>query len=257
MKPQLIQSLGGASFAAALAASIALHLSTLAALSYFNGVSRIGDGRLRGNARLVVAVLADFKRADGETPVIAVVEVAPISLPAPSLALDRRLVAPDQVDAERPHPAEAQVSSTGVNHGHVAIRSDRPRSDFGPELEGDTLREFPAEVQGGVEVPRNLTVAYPPEALAAGREATVLLWAVVDADGKIEATHFIDGAAGFSEAVESALSDARFIPAMDNFKPIRYFVTLAFEFRIDSSASNTDARADNATTSRSANLAPR
>jgi len=33
MKPQLIQSLGGATFAAALAASIALHLSTLAALS--------------------------------------------------------------------------------------------------------------------------------------------------------------------------------------------------------------------------------
>jgi TonB family protein len=76
-------------------------------------------------------------------------------------------------------------------------------------------------------------VTYPTARLDGRREDTVLVWAIIDAEGAVEETHVVEGTPEFGEAVEATLAATRFIPARDAGKTIRFYVTLEFEFRIE------------------------
>lgn len=226
-----IRHLGGASLAAALCASIAVHLSALVLLTQIDGSPRAGHPLAPERRHTLEATLTaptDATPAITLTPIVAPVATDTPKPPQPVAMAERgnRQTKPNG-------PRAGEQSTTGLNRGHVVISDKRPRAEFGSEIEGEATAEFPAEVQGGVEIPPTLVVEYPPDALAEGREATVLVWVVVDAQGKVEAAHLVDGAPGFTEAVESALAGATFIPAMDNYKPIRFYATLSFDFRLD------------------------
>lgn len=226
-----IRHLGGASLAAALCASIAVHLSALVLLTQIDGSPRAGHPLAPERRHTLEATLTAPTDA---TPAITVTPiVAPVATDTPKPPQPVAMAERGNLQTKPSGPRAGEQSTTGLNRGHVVISNQLPRTQFGPDIEGEAIAEFPAEVQGGVEIPEKFEVEYPPDALTDGREATVLVWAVVDDQGKVEATHFVAGTPGFTEAVEAALATVRFIPAKNDNHPIRFFVTLSFEFRLD------------------------
>ena len=116
---------------------------------------------------------------------------------------------------------------------HVIVNDRVPRARFGEALEGDALAAFLTEVDAGVVLPERFDVPYPQAALAARKEGAVLVWAVIDDQGKVDDVHVVDGDAEFAEAVDAALRATRFGPARNLGQNVPFYVTLEFEFRID------------------------
>ncbi|HJL18805.1 MAG TPA: TonB-dependent siderophore myxochelin receptor MxcH [Sandaracinaceae bacterium LLY-WYZ-13_1] len=87
--------------------------------------------------------------------------------------------------------------------------------------------------------------AYPPQALEAGREASVLLELRVDAEGAVtEATVVEPAGHGFDESAREAARRFRFEPARQDGEPIAARIRFRYEFRLPSSgAEETDAGA--------------
>ena len=95
-------------------------------------------------------------------------------------------------------------------------------------------------MDAAVVVPDRFDVPYPAAALAARREGTVLAWAVIDDQGAVESITVVEGEPEFAEAVQSVLAKTRFIPAHDHGKTSRFYVTLEFDFRIETPGATGD-----------------
>src|SRR5262249_31402075 len=108
-----------------------------------------------------------------------------------------------------------------------------PRARFGEALDGDALAAFLTEVDAGVGLPERFSVAYPRAALAARKEGSVLVWAVIDDQGRVDSGHVVEGGPEFGEAGEAGLKATPFAPARNLGQPVPFYVTLEFEFRLD------------------------
>ena len=92
------------------------------------------------------------------------------------------------------------------------------------------MSEFPVEVDFPVRMNEAIRAQYPPAALAAGREDSVAVWIVVDAQGLPEEVLVTDGQEEFAAAVIAAVRAAHFVPARNNLVPIRFPLALEFRF---------------------------
>jgi outer membrane biosynthesis protein TonB len=137
-------------------------------------------------------------------------------------------------------PAEA-TGAGGPFGSRVVITDSVPRARFGEFLESENLAGFPPEIDQPVRIGKPLVVPYPPRALRERREDTVVLWAVVDADGIVEKFHFAEGTPEFVRAVTLALRTTRFVPAENNGSVIRFYILLELQFRIDARSGDASA----------------
>ena len=94
------------------------------------------------------------------------------------------------------------------------------------------MSEFPVEVDFPVRLSETVRAQYPPAALAAGREDSVAVWIVVDAQGVPEEVLVTDGQEEFAGAVIAAVRAAHFVPAQNNLAPIRFPLALEFRFAV-------------------------
>ncbi len=233
----------GARFGAALAVSVLVHLTTLAAFGDAIGGARSGafSWSARIDRPLELALSPPRVAAETEPRNAAVQAVSaakfsvaqPVAPPqsAPTVALQRA--------------AERVPERGGMGHGlmpHVIVNDRVPRARFGDALD-DALGEFPVEIDAAVVLPGKLEVPYPPAALAARRQDTVLVYAVIDPQGVVEETRVVEGTPEFAAAVEAALATMRFVPAHDHGQNIRFYVTLEFAFRIEGAGVTSDAPA--------------
>jgi len=101
------------------------------------------------------------------------------------------------------------------------------------EMLSRQLSEFPVEVDFPVRLTETIRAKYPPAALAEGREDSVAVWIVVDAQGAPAEIVVTDGQEEFASAVVEAVRSAHFVPARNNLEPIRYPIALEFRFAID------------------------
>ena len=115
---------------------------------------------------------------------------------------------------------------------------------LGEALQTRALFEFPAEIDTPVRSIGTVDVVYPPEALNEGREADVVAWVIVDANGQVEEISIPVGGPEFGEPVQNALLDAKFLPAQDRGQPIRYFTMLEFKFRVGTPAASAGTAPD-------------
>lgn len=127
-----------------------------------------------------------------------------------------------------PPPLLAVGGATDVR---IDGRSLEDRNRLG-ELLSRQMTEFPVEVDFPARVNEKIRARYPPAALAAGREDSVAVWIVVDAQGAPEEILVADGAEEFADAVVAAVKHARFVPAQNNLVPIRYPLALEFHFTV-------------------------
>ena len=115
----------------------------------------------------------------------------------------------------------------------VVVNDRVPRARFGEALDGDALAAFSTEVDVAVAIPERFDIPYPRAALAARKEGAVLVWAVIDDQGRVDDVHVVEGDPEFAAAVDAALRGTRFGPARNLGQNVPFYVTLEFEFRLD------------------------
>jgi len=216
----------------AFAASVAIHVSTFAALVGLDA----GPGTSPRSDATPIGPVLEARLVAVAPPVLAMTPVA-VSAPA---AFAAAAVASEATPASpglaRPSPGAPAGERSVVGWKPRVVVNDRvPRARFGEALENDALAAFLVEVDAGVGLPERFDVAYPRSALAARKEGSVLVWAVIDDHGGVDSVHVVEGDPEFAEAVEAALRAAQFAPARNLGQPVPFYVTLEFEFRLDAS----------------------
>lgn len=213
----------------ALAASVTVHGGILAftlAGSAHPGVAALAP-------RALVATFTPVQVAPAEPTVIA--SAAPSVLTTPAAAVPAPPAPPPAPAVPEPAAAAPRGQERGVAKLDVIAVPLADRNRLG-DLMARQLAEFPAEIDRPVRLDGKVVARYPPAALRAGREGSVAVWLVVDAEGLADEIQVLDGDEEFASEVVSALRATRFVPAEDNLKPIRYPLALEFDFRAGASS---------------------
>ncbi|MEO8345348.1 MAG: energy transducer TonB [Betaproteobacteria bacterium] len=106
------------------------------------------------------------------------------------------------------------------------------RDRLGDELMTKLVTQFPVEIEFPVRMKEKIVARYPPAALAAGREGSVAVWVIVDASGQAEEIQVTEGSEEFGNSVQEAIRAAHFLPAQNEMLPIRFPITLEFQFKL-------------------------
>ena len=219
----------------ALVASTVVH-SALVALP--RTVPGRGANLLPDRGVALQAVLAAPEDLQPDTTADRQPVVAPIEAPSPLQIAARDVPAtadvPPVPSGALAHPPAATPPLLGVGgFGEVNVDgvplADKDR--LGEALSRQ-MSEFPVEVDFPVRMNEAIRAQYPPAALAAGREDSVAVWIVVDAQGLPEEVLVTDGQEEFAGAVIAAVRAAHFVPARNNLLPIRFPLALEFRFAI-------------------------
>jgi TonB family protein len=169
---------------------------------------------------------------DRLAPALALAVASPLALP---LTARPPPVPPREVLWPLEHAPATPASRGAGGPGLVEARLLTDRARIGEVLERQ-ITEFPVEIGTPVRLSAPITVSYPPRLLAAGREDDVALWVVVDAEGRVEEVQVTDGSADFAGAAVAAVQAARFVPATNNRRPIRFPIALEFKFALPQGA---------------------
>ncbi len=147
--------------------------------------------------------------------------------PAPPAAAPAN---PAPATAEPRPPQAAEQASLTLGRIRAALSYSR-LSGLPEELVLRSQSEFLIEVDKLVRVARNPDVIYPPDALKARREGTVVAWLALDREGAVMETIIVSGEPEFAAAVEAALPTARFLPAENGGQTVPFYLIMTFEFR--------------------------
>ena len=224
--------------APAALASLSVHVAIAFALAAVVSLRPFAWGY--SNAALTVELVS--LPAKAEVPVAAVttpvpeVVSAPMTraeapaLPANPIPAATAPAAPAPVPVEPVPPRDAPQASLTLGQIRMA-ENYAGLSGLPEELVLRTQGEFLIEVDKLVRVVRNPEVVYPPDALKARREGTVVAWLALDREGAVMETIIVSGEPEFAAAVESALPTARFLPAENGGETVPFYLIMTFEFR--------------------------
>ncbi len=192
------------------------------------------------SAALTVELVSPPTKA--EVPVPAVTAPVPEVVSAPmtrtdatpspgnSISAATAPASPAPVPVEPAPPQDATQASLTLGHVRMA-ENYAGLSGLPEELVLRTQGEFLIEVDKLVRIARNPDLAYPPEALQAGRQGSVVAWLALDRDGAVTETIIVSGEPEFAAAVEAALPTARFLPAENIGETVPFYLIMTFEFR--------------------------
>jgi protein TonB len=213
-----------ASFAWALGASAAVHATLLVA-------PLLGGDGASGQRTLRPPPLSVALKAEPERALAAPGDAPSLTVPGPKVRAPVQTAAPRAVQPAAPPRAEPP-SQAGVPIG-ISVPGEPlvAMSRIGDELLQRNWNEFPVEVAWPVRV-HDVHARYPAGALHAAREGNVVLWIVVDAEGAVEEMQIAEGDEDFAKAAMDAVGAARFEPAKEDGKPIRYPIALEFRFEL-------------------------
>ena len=225
----------------AIAASLALHVALLAITMGARGTS--GSARDAVLPLRAVITVPDITASLEALPLAAPLTLPPLRREAlASLMVPEIAAAPAQVSRVLPEtpatpiPAPASPPSRSASAGATGVGKAtavplRDRARLGP-LYDRGITEFPVEISRAPRLDGAVVARYPPAALTAGREDSVVAWVVVNEQGQASEIEFPEGTDEFIEEVRAALRAARFKPAEDGLRPIRFPLALQFDFRL-------------------------
>jgi TonB family protein len=217
-------NLGSQTLLWALGASLAVHAAVV--------VATLSHGQRGQTALAPQELLAELRPAQSS----AAEPVPAPSSPATVLTVPSAGPAPPRV-APRPAPEPAPpqpVAKKARSRGTAALDvlaeplADKTRLG---EYYDRQLTEFPVEIDRPPRVPEKIVARYPRAALEDGREDSVAVWVIVGPDGAAEQIQVLDGTPEFADEVVAAVQSARFLPAENNLRPIRFPIALQFDFR--------------------------
>lgn len=105
-----------------------------------------------------------------------------------------------------------------------------PKTKDGADLSATALK-----VAGNViraKIIKQVQPAYPPDALYHRMQDTVLLHALIDADGSVQDLQVLQGACSFADASLKAVHQWRYSPTMLNGQPVKVDTTITVNFQL-------------------------
>jgi periplasmic protein TonB len=219
----------------AFAASLAVHAAIAVSL-----VALIAVGSFSLNVDSMPLVV----RLTSE-PIAPVPETATVTLPDgahPAVPAQVPIEAPEIPAQARASPVVQEVVATPPDANPNAMLRSHPMGDVDvtvpnvlsllpDELAYRAQGEYPVEIDQPVQLLAMPDVPYPPAALKAGLEGSVLAWVAVNAEGEPEEVVVGEGASDFAAPVSEALQKARFAPAEADGHKIRFYAILKIDFR--------------------------
>jgi TonB family protein len=191
----------------------------------------------RVEPRLNVALVAEPRVAVPDTPQLPTPQIASdptdqaqrltvaAAATTPSAAADAAMRALELREARSP---PGRGSAELVIEGQPVVSLNVLPDAFASRA----LQDFPLELDSPVRVQSTLRARYPAGALADHREDSVVVWAVIDPEGRVDEIDVAQGAGEFGDAAIAALRTARFTPAIVDGKPVRFPVAFKFSFSI-------------------------
>lgn len=226
--------------APAFAASLVVHGAVAVALFGLVATGRPGDGDVAAPlaVRLVGPPLpAEAPPAPAAPDVVVAAEASTAALPARAGDESAQTQPARVADAPlAPTEPRRAPSAAAPPPGTVSARENyAAMGGISPDIVARAHMNYLIEVEKPVRVLRLPEVPYPPAALAAGRQDTVVAWVAVDRDGGIEDVVIDSGEAEFADAVRAALPSAKFLPAEERGELVPFYILLQFDFRTSGS----------------------
>jgi TonB family protein len=222
----------GGRLATALLASVSLHI---AAIGLLGAVAPTAQ-RLPGGdtASLEIRLLSPPSGpVDLASALMPLPPQPPASSPPAAIAMAPVSgAAASDADRRETRQGSDAPASTGFI-GRVDVGVSPSLGVIGEALQGRAFTEFPVEIEKPVQLLGVIDVPYPQPALAANIEGTVYAWVLVNQAGSVDEVEIADGPPELGAAVQEAVADARFSPAMDQGVPIRHYIVLEIRFHID------------------------
>jgi len=226
-----------ATLAWALGASMAAHAGLVAMVA-------IHDANPPGRAlEPEIVLMASVAPLRATPQALMTVDASPLALPAqpmpamPLLEPLQRVAMTREALATPPTAVEGAFEDVRVPGSPL---EDRARLG---EFYARTLAEFPTEIDMPARVSTPVYAQYPVDALAARIEGSVAVWAIIDETGAATEIDVADGPPELAQAAVAAVREARFLPARNNMKPIRFPIALEFRFDADQRGAPVMARA--------------
>ncbi len=222
----------------AYAASIGFHL--MVALVLFGAFAAGGVKFQRSDEPLTVRLMAPAARpSPAAAPIVLSTPITPVPqlVAAPlakllnfdQLPVESRVASPDAPALATPRVQE-HAEASGFNQVDVSENYSILHS-LPEELVLRTQGDYLIEVEKPVRMVKRPDVTYPPDALTAQRQGTVVAWLAITTDGNIDEVIIDAGTEEFAEAVRQALPSAQFLPAEERGQIIPYYIILSFDFR--------------------------
>jgi hypothetical protein len=138
-------------------------------------------------------------------------------------------LAPEPLYVAEPDVAPSAAAPDQV--GQVAAIAEllTDHSRLGPLLDRE-MSEYPTEIDSAVRLDDPIVVRLPAGLRPSEPDASIIVWAVVLADGSVDTALLADGDESLAEPVLAAVKAARFVPARSRLQPRDYPVSLEFRF---------------------------
>jgi hypothetical protein len=207
----------------ALSASALVHAGVAAVL--------VAGSPLVPSARLVAASPLQATLSEARPAALSPIEAAPLKTVAFSRIRESRLPQLAQLprgdDPADATPASARHAPSGPVAAIAEVLADHGR--LGALLTRE-LAQFPTEIDSPVRIAEPIVVPLPAEAIAGAGDSSIVVWAIVMADGSVDTALLADGDESLAEPILAAVKAARFIPAVSRLQPRDYPISLEFRF---------------------------
>ncbi|MFC1485959.1 energy transducer TonB [Candidatus Latescibacterota bacterium] len=144
----------------------------------------------------------------------------PVPFPEPAIPLELGEIVPDDVmieAPERPGPSDVVPDVPAGSYTSGGTGPDEGTYDV------SAVEEPPRRVT-------NVVPEYPPLALRAGIEGTVIIKALVNVRGTVDSVTVVDGPEVFRNAASVAAATTNFSPARINNRPVACWVIMQYRF---------------------------
>lgn len=230
-----------AALGAALVASVVVHGAVvLALLGLVTGGPRAAQAEVSRLAVRLVDPPPPSLPVPPAPPVqaplpVAVAAVKPAEAarprpPAPAPATRSEAVPAPAVEPAAPTPPVVATDNP-LPVGRVDVAANYGiMSGLSQDLLMRTQGTYMREVERPVEILQKPAVTYPPDALAEGRDGSVVAWLAIAPDGSIEDVVIDSGEQPFVDAVNAVVASTTFKPAIERGERIPFWVVMTFDF---------------------------
>jgi protein TonB len=189
----------------------------------------LGPAVLPSPASGELILLADMHIPEPPPPRALAARVAPVAAVNPNAA---PVVAPDHIAPEVPVPDDIRIndaSVTGIIPGTTDFDTvvGEPPAPPAPVV--------PVRVGGKVRPPTktvDVPPIYPPMALAARVDGTVVIEAVIDTDGRVQSTRVLRSIPLLDTAALTAVGQWAYTPSLLNGVPVPVIMTVTVTFKL-------------------------
>ena len=142
-------------------------------------------------------------------------------------ALPRLAAEPVNVGEPDASPTVDAPDQPGQVAAIAEILTDHSR--LGPLLSRE-MSQYPTEIDSPVRLDDPIVVRLPAGTRPSEPDASIVVWAIVLADGSVDTALLAEGDESVAEPVLAAVKAARFVPARSRLQPRDYPISLEFRF---------------------------